>query len=81
MILKVLSPEGAALETEADSVVLPASDGQLGVMRGHAPMVASLTAGTLWYRTGSEEHTFPLTGGSAAVADDCITVLSDLCPD
>lgn len=76
MKLRVLTPEGTELEAEADSVVLPALDGALGVMRGHAPMIAALGEGKLWYRQGREEHTHPLRGGTAEVRDDVITVLS-----
>ena len=76
MILKVLTPEGVALETAADSVILPALDGALGVMSGHAPMIAGLRAGTLWYRAGTAEQTFPLAGGTAEIRNDVITVLA-----
>ena len=77
MTIRVLTPEGVTLETAAESAVLPALDGALGVMSGHRPLIAGLAGGTLWYRIGGEEHTFPLPqGGTAEVRDDVITVLT-----
>ncbi len=77
MTVRVLTPDGVTLETRADSAVLPALDGALGVMDGCLPLIAGLAGGALWYRVGTEEHTFALPrGGTAEVRNDRVTILT-----
>ena len=78
MRLRILSVSGTLLDTEASSVTVPAEDGLLGILRGHAPMVAALKAGDIRYRSGEEETArFPISGGVLEVSRDLITVLTD----
>lgn len=73
----VISPERTVFEGEADMVVAPAWDGEMGVLRGHAPMLVLLGEGELRVRTGSGEQRFRVRGGFLQVADDVVTVLSE----
>ncbi len=77
LTLKVVSPEGTLLDTQADSVQLPALDGSLGIMPGHRDMVLALSAGDLRYRQGADWHTFPIAGGLAQMNANCLIVLAD----
>lgn len=75
--VSVITPESTIFEGEADMVVAPAWDGEVGILRGHAPMMTLLGTGQLRVtRGGSEEH-FQLGGGFLQVADDVVTVLSE----
>ena len=51
MKLKVLTPEGLAFEKEVKAVRAPGSEGYLGVLRGHAPLITTLKQGTLSWTT------------------------------
>jgi F-type H+-transporting ATPase subunit epsilon len=73
----VISPERTIFEGEADMVVAPAWDGEVGVLRGHAPMVVLLGAGNLRVTSGSTEQRFHVEGGFMQVSDDVVTVLSE----
>ena len=77
MKVSVISPEKTIFDGEADSVVVPAWDGQLGVMKGHAPMLVLLGEGELRVATGGSEQKFHISGGFMQVADDVVTVLSE----
>ena len=77
MKVSVISPEKTIYEGDADSVVVPAWDGQLGVMRGHAPMLVLLGEGEMRVTTGGAEQRFRISGGFMQVADDVVTVLSE----
>lgn len=77
MTLRVLSMLGPLLQTQADSVTVPALDGSLGILRGHAPMIAALGRGRVSYRLGDEAGTCPILGGVLEVKDDIITILTD----
>lgn len=73
----VISPERTIFEGEADLVVAPAWDGEVGVLRGHAPLMALLGEGELRIRQGDAEDRFFVAGGFLQVVDDTVTVLSE----
>jgi F-type H+-transporting ATPase subunit epsilon len=77
MKVSVISPERTVYEGEADQVIAPAWDGQLGVLKGHAPMLVLLGQGELRITTGGADQKFHISGGFLQVADDVVTVLSE----
>ncbi|MFP4200518.1 MAG: F0F1 ATP synthase subunit epsilon [Bacillota bacterium] len=82
LILKIITPEGAKPQVEADYVVLPGADGYIGVLPGHIGLVLALKAGVLSYReagrdASAEKEMVAVSGGFAEVSDDIITVLAD----
>ena len=50
----VLTPEGPVFQGEARSVSAPGSDGELGILRNHAPIITSLAFGSLKVRTADD---------------------------
>ena len=74
----VISPERTVFEGEAQQVVAPAWDGEVGVLRGHAPMIVLLGEGELRVTpvSGAVER-FHVAGGFLQVAEDVVTVLSE----
>jgi F-type H+-transporting ATPase subunit epsilon len=77
MRVAIISPERTIYEGEADMVVAPAWDGEVGVLRGHAPMLVLLGTGDMRITRGSTVEKFPVSGGFMQVADDVVTVLSE----
>jgi F-type H+-transporting ATPase subunit epsilon len=75
--VSVISPEKTVFEGEADQVVVPAWDGQLGVLKGHAPMLVLLGEGELRITQAGGDQRFQIRGGFLQVADDVVTVLSE----
>jgi F-type H+-transporting ATPase subunit epsilon len=73
----VISPEATIYEGQADSVVVPAWDGELGILRGHAPLMAVLGKGEIRVTRGSATERFNVSGGFLQVVDDVVTVLSE----
>ncbi|MFQ5747559.1 MAG: F0F1 ATP synthase subunit epsilon [Gemmatimonadota bacterium] len=73
--VSVISPEAVGFEGEAESVVAPAHDGLLGVLRGHAPMMVLLGRGDVAIRDGGETRRFRVSGGFLQVLDDEVQVL------
>jgi F-type H+-transporting ATPase subunit epsilon len=45
--LSLVTPEGAAYEGEAEMVIVPGAAGEIGVLARHAPLVATLKAGSV----------------------------------
>lgn len=75
--VSVISPDRTVYEGEADQVIVPAWDGQLGVLRGHAPMLVLLGEGELRVTNAGTDQRFQIRGGFLQVADDVVTVLSE----
>jgi F-type H+-transporting ATPase subunit epsilon len=76
LTLRIITPDSIVLDTPASSVRVPALDGSMGVLPGHAPMVAALGAGDLIYAHGGKsEHMF-VEGGFAEVRDNTVRVVS-----
>ncbi len=77
LILDIVTPERLAYSGEVDSVQLPGSEGELGVLPHHAPLIASLGAGELRIRKGATEETFAVFGGFLQVLPDKVVVMAE----
>jgi F-type H+-transporting ATPase subunit epsilon len=73
----VISPEKTIFDGAADSVVAPGVDGELGILRGHAPLMTLLGAGDLRVKSGGKTERFHVEGGFLQVIHDVVTVLSE----
>lgn len=72
----VLTPEAQVVDGDVESVVLPAHDGEIGILFSRAPLLCKLGAGRLRLRKGSEEQAWFVDGGFAQVIDNKVTVLT-----
>jgi len=78
MTLQIVTPEGTILkDVTTDAVVIPASEGSMGILHNHAPMVATLKVGVLRYKQGTTYKRVALGGGFLEVSNNRITVLAD----
>ncbi|BAS28914.1 F0F1 ATP synthase subunit epsilon [Limnochorda pilosa] len=76
--VEVVTAERRVLQERAESVILPAANGYLGVLPGHAPLIAGLSVGVLQFGGyHAEKRRVAVSGGFAEVADDRVTVLAD----
>lgn len=75
---RLVMPEREVLATEADMVVVPGSEGDFGVLHGHAPLISTVRPGVLEVIQGSKvEQRFIVVGGFAEVTPERCTVLAD----
>ncbi len=76
--LEIVTPERIVLSQDAVSVVVPGSEGSLGILANHAPLMAELTVGELKMRDpdGHEER-YAVSGGFMEVADNTVRILAD----
>jgi F-type H+-transporting ATPase subunit epsilon len=77
LTLRIISPDRIVLDEPVDSVRLPGIDGSFGVLRGHAPMVAAITAGTLQYRQAGAKKVLFVSDGFCEVAKNVVRVVSE----
>lgn len=78
MKLSIVTPESLVFAGAVDSVVLPGSEGQLGVLPGHARLVTLLQPGELSYRLGGQDHYLVVGDGFIEVTQEKVIVLTDL---
>jgi F-type H+-transporting ATPase subunit epsilon len=75
--LRVVTPEKPVFDGEVESVVVPAHDGEIGILPRHARLLASLGAGELRADVGQIVERFYVEGGFVQVSDNRVTVLCD----
>jgi F-type H+-transporting ATPase subunit epsilon len=75
--VSVISPEAVLFEGDAESVVAPAFDGEVGILTGHAPMVTLLGRGHLRIGAGTTARRFQVEGGFLQVADNLVRVVTE----
>ena len=76
--LEIVTPERAIVSEQVDEVQLPGAEGYFGVLPGHAPLLATLQVGELWYRIGQEKHYLAVAFGFVEVLPDRVTVLAQI---
>ena len=76
--LEIVSPEKLLLSRPVDMVVIPAAEGDMGVLEGHTPMIVALRGGAIDLYAGEQvnERLF-VTGGFAEVTPERCTVLAN----
>ncbi len=77
MLVTVISPAGSVFEGPADSVIVPAYDGEVGILPRHAPFMTLLGTGALAIRSGERTHRIRVRGGFLQVADDAVRVVAE----
>jgi F-type H+-transporting ATPase subunit epsilon len=75
--LTVVTRERKIIESEADEVVLPATDGEIGILPGHTPLLTTLRIGEMRYRAGGRLQRMVLSWGFAEVLPDRVIVLAE----
>jgi F-type H+-transporting ATPase subunit epsilon len=79
LTLEIATPERLLVTEDVDEVVLPSADGSLGVLPGHAPLLAKLDIGEVSFRIGTERKYFALSSGFAEVLRDAVEILAETC--
>jgi len=72
----LVSPEKLLLSEEADMVTIPGTEGEMGVMAGHMPLITTLRPGVISVSGGANER-FVVLGGFAEVNQSKVTVLAE----
>src|SRR5580692_8033754 len=79
LLFQLVSPERLLVETQVTEVQIPAREGYIGVLPGHAPLLSELSAGgVLTYNSGGTQNVIAVYGGFVEVLPDRVRVLADL---
>jgi F-type H+-transporting ATPase subunit epsilon len=76
--LDIVTPEKSILSESVDSVVLPGSEGELGVLPSHVALVTALKPGELTYTKGDKTQHFATGVGFVEITGERVSVLTDM---
>lgn len=75
--VSLVSPEALVFAGEADQVDLPGSEGELGILAGHAPIVTTLRPGIVTVIANGRDEKFVILGGIAEFSRSNLNILAD----
>ncbi|MBA2653612.1 MAG: F0F1 ATP synthase subunit epsilon [Gammaproteobacteria bacterium] len=76
--LDIVSAEGEIFSGRAEMVAVSGSQGELGIMPGHTPLLTTLKPGLIRVTLqGGKQEVFYISGGTVEVQPDIVTVLAD----
>jgi len=78
MKVEILSPDKHLYNGEAKFVFLPGSDGSMGILENHAPLITTLKKGTVKLKLANgTEESFDVNGGTVEVLNNQVIILSE----
>ena len=77
LILSVVTPEKQLVAEEVDQVNAPGSEGDLGILFDHAPILTNLRSGQLSYEKDGETIVLVVSGGYLEVSENRVTILAE----
>ncbi|MFB3142704.1 MAG: ATP synthase F1 subunit epsilon, partial [Acidobacteriota bacterium] len=75
--LEIVTPEQLLFSGEVEEVVVPGSEGYLGILPGHAPLLSELQIGVISYRQDSQETKVFCNRGFVEVLPDRVSILAE----
>jgi len=75
--LDIVTPERAVLSEAVDELILPGSEGYLGVRPGHAPLLTTLKLGSIMIRKGNDRQYLAVSWGFVEVLPDRVSILAE----
>jgi F-type H+-transporting ATPase subunit epsilon len=76
MELQIITPDTTLYDGKADMVVVPGTDGLIGILNNHAPLVSALKSGSVKVKLDETEQLFEVTGGVVEVLRNKVIVLA-----
>jgi F-type H+-transporting ATPase subunit epsilon len=74
---EIVSQDRTVFQDDVDSVLLPGSSGEMGILPHHAPVLTTLKYGVIKVRRHGREDLFAVAGGVAEVQPTIVTILAD----
>lgn len=75
--LEIVTQERLVYSEDVDMVIAPGTEGEMGILPHHAPLLTALNTGELRVKRGGLEESFAIGGGFMEVRPDKVTVLAD----
>lgn len=76
--LEIVTPEKKVLSESVEAVTVPATNGELGILSNHAPLISSLKPGILSYTKAGASQKMVISGGFIEVSQNNVSILADV---
>ena len=77
LTLEIVTPEARVYSDTIDSVVIPTTSGEIGILPGHIPLLTQVAAGALRVTKDGATQLLAVSGGFAQIADNRVSVLAE----
>ena len=77
LILEIVTPEARVYSDTIDTVVIPTTEGEVGILPGHIPLLSQVEHGELRVTKNGQTHWLAVSGGFVEVEDDRVHVLAE----
>lgn len=77
LTIELITPEKLSLSEPADFVVLPAFEGEMGVLPGHEPFMVQLMPGEVRVQEGDDTRYYAISGGFAEVTGEKVEIFAE----
>ncbi len=74
---EIVSQDRQVFTGDADMIIVPGSQGEMGILPNHAPLLSTLKIGILRVRFQGQEQVFTIAGGVIEVQPNLVTVMAD----
>jgi len=78
-LLEVATPEKLVVRNDASEAQIPGTEGMLGIMPSHAPLISEIDSGELTYTMEGKRHTLAIAKGWVEISSSKVRVLVDSC--
>lgn len=78
-LLEVATPEKLVVRNDASEAQIPGTNGMLGILPGHAPLISEIEAGELSYVMDGKRHVLAVAKGWVEISGNQVRVLVDSC--
>ena len=75
--LEIVTPEKMVVRDVAEEMQIPGTNGYLGILPGHAPLITELAVGEISYRKAGQTHYLAVAWGFAEVLPEKVTILAE----
>jgi F-type H+-transporting ATPase subunit epsilon len=77
LYLEIVTPEKVLESREVDTVIVPGTEGEFGILPGHINFLSGIVPGELRYQDGGKWEYICVTTGFAEVSGDRVSILAD----
>jgi len=77
LTLEIVTPEGRVYQDTIDTVVIPTTEGEVGILPGHIPLLTQVEHGELRVTKGNQMTWLAVSGGFAEIEGDRVHILAE----
>jgi F-type H+-transporting ATPase subunit epsilon len=76
--LEIVTPEGVTYSEDVEMVTLPGSEGEMGILPNHVPLMAQVASGEIIARRGGREEWLAVGDGFVEITAERVAILTDM---